>query len=92
MLGFTLVWLGQIVSVLATQRTVFAPTIWVFGETGSATALGLLQVFFITPLLVMTSRNAEDILPDHDNGLLSRLKSLFFMPLFEMTLKANHPG
>ncbi|HEX5837147.1 MAG TPA: MFS transporter [Anaerolineales bacterium] len=54
MFGFTLVWLGQIVSVLATNMTVFALTIWVFEETGSATALGLLQVFFITPLLIVT--------------------------------------
>ena len=54
MLGFILVWLGQIVSVLATNMTVFALTIWVFQETGSATALGLLQVFFITPLLLIT--------------------------------------
>ena len=52
--GFTLVWLGQIISVLATNMTAFAFTIWVFEETGSATALGLMQVFFITPLLIVT--------------------------------------
>src|SRR5215211_4911726 len=54
MFGFTLVWLGQIISVLATNMTVFALTIWVFQKTGSATALGLMQVFFITPLLIIT--------------------------------------
>jgi len=54
MFGFTLVWLGQIVSVLATNMSVFALTIWVFQKTGSATALGLMQVFFITPLLIVT--------------------------------------
>ena len=54
MFGFTLVWLGQIISVLATNMTGFALTIWVFEETGSATALGLMQVFFITPLLVIS--------------------------------------
>jgi MFS family permease len=54
MFGFTLVWLGQLVSVLATTMSLFALTIWVFEETGSATALGLMQVFFITPLLIMT--------------------------------------
>ena len=42
MFGFTLVWLGQIISVLATNMTAFAFTIWVFEETGSATALGFL--------------------------------------------------
>ncbi|MCJ7434314.1 MAG: MFS transporter [Anaerolineales bacterium] len=54
MLGFTLVWLGQIVSVLATSMTAFAFTIWVFQKTGSVTALGLMQVFFITPFLLIS--------------------------------------
>ena len=54
MLGFTLVWLGQIVSVLATNMTAFGLTIWVFEKTGSATALGLMQVFFITPFLLIS--------------------------------------
>jgi len=54
MLGFSIVWLGQIVSVLATNMTAFALTIFVFQKTGSATALGLVQVFFITPFLLIT--------------------------------------
>lgn len=54
MLGFTLVWIGQMISILATNMSAFALTIWVFEKTGSATALGLMQVFFITPLLIIT--------------------------------------
>src|SRR5689334_16115778 len=54
MFGFTIVWLGQIVSVLSTNMSAFALTIWVFQKTGSATALGLVQAFFITPLLIIT--------------------------------------
>jgi len=54
MKGFTLVWAGQILSVLATQMTSFALTIWVFQETGSATALGLMQVFWVTPFLLIS--------------------------------------
>ena len=54
MFGFTVVWLGQIVSVLATNMSTFALTIWVFEKTGSATALGLVTVFFITPYLLIT--------------------------------------
>jgi MFS transporter, DHA3 family, macrolide efflux protein len=54
MFGFTLVWAGQLVSVLSTNMTAFALTIWVFEKTGSATALGLMQVFFITPYLLIT--------------------------------------
>ena len=54
MFGFTIVWFGQIISVLATNMSAFALTIWVFEKTGSATALALMQVFFITPLLIVT--------------------------------------
>jgi MFS transporter, DHA3 family, macrolide efflux protein len=54
MFGFTLVWLGQLVSVLSTNMTAFALTIFVFEKTGSVTALGLMQVFFITPYLLIT--------------------------------------
>src|SRR5512145_3267136 len=54
MFGFTLVWLGQIISVLATNMSAFALTIWDFQKTGSATSLGLMQVFFITPFLLIT--------------------------------------
>jgi hypothetical protein len=54
MVAFTLVWLGQIISVLATNMTQFALTIWIYEKTGSATALGLQQVFFITPFLLIS--------------------------------------
>jgi hypothetical protein len=75
MLGFTLVWLGQIISVLATNMTGFALTIWVFQETGSATALGLLQVFFITPLLVI-SPLAGVMVDRHNRKLMMMLSDL----------------
>jgi MFS family permease len=54
MFGFTIIWLGQIVSVLATHMTQFALTIWVFELTGSVTSLGLVQVFFVTPFLLIS--------------------------------------
>lgn len=54
MFAFTIVWLGQIVSVLASAMSQFALTIFMFTETGSATALGLMQVFFITPFLLIS--------------------------------------
>ncbi len=54
MTAFTIIWLGQIISVLATSMTAFAQSIWVFQETGSATALGLVQVFFIVPFLILS--------------------------------------
>lgn len=73
MFGFSLVWLGQIISVLATTMTTFALTIWVFEKTGSATALGLVQVFFITPFLLITP--IAGVMVDRHNRKLMMLIS-----------------
>lgn len=54
MTGFTIIWLGQIVSVLATSMTGFAQSIYVYQQTGSVTALGLVQVCFIVPFLALS--------------------------------------
>lgn len=75
MFGFTLVWLGQIVSVLATNMTGFGLTIWVFEKTGSATALGLMQVFFITPFLVI-SPIAGVMVDKHNRKLMMMVSDL----------------
>lgn len=75
MFGFTLVWLGQIISVLATNMSAFALTIWVFQKTGSATALGLMQVFFITPLLVI-SPFAGVLVDRHNRKLMMMMSDL----------------
>ncbi len=54
MLGFSVVWIGQIVSVLASGMTAFAMTIYMYQQTHSATAMGLVQVAYITPFLIMS--------------------------------------
>src|SRR5262245_50021232 len=54
MFGFTVVWIGQIVSVLASSMSQFALTLFMFNETGSALAMGTMQVFFITPFLLIS--------------------------------------
>src|SRR5512142_184959 len=54
MTGFALVWVGQIVSVLASGMTTFAMTIYMYQQTKSATAMGLVQVAYITPFLLMS--------------------------------------
>src|SRR6266545_1144591 len=75
MFGFTMVWLGQIVSVLATTMSAFALTIWVFEKTGSATALGLMQVFFIAPLLII-SPFAGVMVDRHNRKLMMMVSDL----------------
>jgi DHA3 family macrolide efflux protein-like MFS transporter len=54
MFGFTIVWLGQIVSVLASAMSQFGLTIWMYDQTKSALAMGWMQVFFITPFLLIS--------------------------------------
>ncbi len=54
MFGFTVVWFGQIFSLLGTSMTGFAMTIWAYEQTGSATALALVGFFFMAPMLIAT--------------------------------------
>jgi DHA3 family macrolide efflux protein-like MFS transporter len=54
MKGFSLVWAGQIISVLASSMTGFGMTLWMYKQTESATAMGLMQVAFITPFLAVS--------------------------------------
>jgi len=54
MTGFTIVFVGQLISVIATQMTSFALTLWIYKQTSSATALGLAQVFYIVPFLIIS--------------------------------------
>ena len=54
MAAFFVIWIGQIVSVLASSMSQFGLTLWMYQQTESATAMGLMQVFFITPFLIMS--------------------------------------
>jgi len=54
MLGFSIVWAGQIISVLTSNMTQFGLTIWVYQETGSATALGALSTAFLVPFIAIS--------------------------------------
>ena len=69
MKGFTLVWAGQLVSVLASQMTNFALTIWIFEQTNSATAMALQQVCFIVPFLLL-SPLAGSLVDRYDRKLM----------------------
>jgi MFS transporter, DHA3 family, macrolide efflux protein len=54
MFAFLIIWLGQFVSILASGMSGFALTIWMYQQTQSATAMGLMQVFYITPFLILS--------------------------------------
>lgn len=52
--GFTIVMVGQLISVLATYMSNFALTIWAYQKTGSATVLGILSACFFVPFLLVS--------------------------------------
>jgi MFS family permease len=52
MQGLFVIWLGQIVSGLASSITAVALPIWIFSITGSGTAVGLLEFFFFSSYLL----------------------------------------
>lgn len=49
MLGFTIVWFGQVISLMGSAMSGFAMTIWAWQLTGSATALALVGLFWFAP-------------------------------------------
>jgi MFS transporter, DHA3 family, macrolide efflux protein len=49
MRAFTIVWIGQVISMLGSGMTAFAIGIWAYEKTGQATALSLNMFFFFLP-------------------------------------------
>ncbi len=54
MTGFLIVWIGQVISILASGMSGFGLSIFMFEQTKSATAMGLMQVSFILPFLLLS--------------------------------------
>lgn len=73
--GFTLVWAGQIFSVLASSATSFALTIWAYQTYGSATALGVVSTAFIVPYLLL-SPIAGVLVDRHSRKLMMMVSDL----------------
>jgi DHA3 family macrolide efflux protein-like MFS transporter len=51
---FTIIWLGQIVSLLGSAMTWFAFTIWAWERTGSPSALATISFFAFLPTVLLT--------------------------------------
>ena len=75
MTGFTVVWIGQLVSLLGTSMSNFALTIWAFEQTGRATDLALIGFFFMVPLLIV-SPFAGAIVDRHNRKLMMMVSDL----------------
>lgn len=54
MKNFLIVWFGQTVSSIGSRMTIFAVGVWIFEQTGQATALALVGVSGLIPTLVLT--------------------------------------
>ena len=54
MRGFSLIWLGQIVSLVGSAMTWFAFTIWAWEKTGKASALATISFFAFLPGVLLT--------------------------------------
>ncbi len=70
-----MVWAGQIVSILASGMTGFALSIWTFQKTGSATAMGAVQVFYLVPFLLI-SPLAGALIDRHSRKLMMAMSDL----------------
>ena len=73
--AFVIVWSGQIVSILASGMTGFALSIWTFQKTGSVTAMGAVQVFYLVPFLLV-SPLAGALIDRHSRKLMMATSDL----------------
>lgn len=73
MKAFTIVWIGQIFSLLGTAMSNFALTIWAFEVTEKATALTLIAFFFAIPMVVLNP--IVGVLVDRSNRKLMMMLS-----------------
>jgi DHA3 family macrolide efflux protein-like MFS transporter len=75
MAGFTVVWAGQLVSVLTSSMSAFALSIWMFQKTGSATAMSIMEVSFILPFMLI-SLFAGVLVDRHDRKLMMMVSDM----------------
>src|SRR5690606_22476129 len=54
MRGFTVIWFGQLISMLGTGMTNFALSFYIFEQTGQATALTIAIFCFVAPSIILS--------------------------------------
>jgi DHA3 family macrolide efflux protein-like MFS transporter len=88
MFGFSIVWFGQIISLLGSSMTVFAMTIWAYEKTNAATALAMIGFFYVAPMLIASpfagalvdrsNRKMMMMIPDIASGIASFIILILF--------------
>jgi MFS family permease len=53
MAGLTVIWIGQVASLIGTAMSQFGLTLWAYEVTGRATPLALVGFFFLVPMVVL---------------------------------------
>lgn len=51
---FTIIWLGQIISLIGSQLSNFALGVWIYQKTGSATLFSLISLFTSLPIILIS--------------------------------------
>lgn len=51
---FLIIWIGQLVSLIGSQLTAFAMSVWVYDETRSVLLLALTQIAFSAPFVILS--------------------------------------
>ncbi len=90
MFGFTIVWLGQIVSVMASTMSQFALSVWMYEQTKSALAMGTMQVFFITPFLLISP--IAGVMVDRHNRKMMMMVSDVAAGIAAVPVVKHEPG
>lgn len=54
MKAFTIIWAGQVISLIGSAMTAFGVGVWAWQVTGRATALSIVAFFNFTPLIIMS--------------------------------------
>ncbi len=52
--GFTIIWVGQLISLVGSAMTMFALTFWAWQLTGKATALAMMGFFGFAPAIIVS--------------------------------------
>ncbi|MBD3206518.1 MFS transporter [Candidatus Bathyarchaeota archaeon] len=73
--GFTVVWLGQLISFLGTGMTQFALTIWAWEKTGEATSLALVSFAYALPY-ILASPLAGALVDRWDRKLVTMISDI----------------
>jgi DHA3 family macrolide efflux protein-like MFS transporter len=88
MVGFLVVWAGQVVSLLGTAMSNFALTLWAYEVTGRATPLAMIGFFFLAPQVALSP--FVGVLVDRGNRKLMMMASDLAAAAVSATILALH--